>query len=104
MKSKPPSPLPEPIPGLIHTALFVRLPQSPLTEEQLRTHVANIPDMSWIALNQLLAGRLLNAVSDSRDGQSGDSLFKAAGRIAENSEFTGDLWRLSGRAPQQKAS
>lgn len=77
--------------------LYIRLPGAALNEEQLRTHLTNMPEMSWVALNQLLASRQLQAVGDARDGHAAEQIYKAAGRIAENSELVGDLWRLTGR-------
>lgn len=97
---------PSQIPAIVHEEpnnriYFVKLPQFPFNDEQLATHLRAIPDLSWAALNQLLANRQLLAVSDAASGKTSEALFKASGRIEENAEFTGNLWHLAGKVAKR---
>jgi hypothetical protein len=81
-------------------ALFLRLPETPLSDIDLRLHLAAIPPPSWRALNQVLASRQVSALADAADYGSSERAHRSGGRLAELAELTLQLWRLSGRVKQ----
>jgi len=84
--------------------LFVRQPQTPLSEAEIEIALRGIPEQHpwWIAINQLLAVRQVQAMGDAASDTLPDSRVRhAAGRLAESAEFAGLLWRKAGRVPGQ---